>query len=235
MGDAILTRRFSVEPPTVILDQLKLYIDAANSASYPGSGSTVFDLSSSGWNGTFGNGVTYSSDFEGTILFPTNGEGTVNLGQQALYQPNNSPFTVQAFVRFTTQSSSRQMLITRNVSLKSGSPYAWMFGPKSTNQLAVYNGSTWIERPYTQPINQWVNLAVVYNGSQIQYYVNGQPFASPLSFSYSDSTSYNGNLGGYSGTSGMSGYMGPMLYYTKALTASEIAYNFDFFKSRYGL
>ena len=41
----------------IVTDGLKLYLDASNPASYPGSGTTWYDLSGNGNNGTMVNGV----------------------------------------------------------------------------------------------------------------------------------------------------------------------------------
>ena len=35
----------SIGPPSYVTDNLILFLDAGNSASYPGTGSTVFDIS----------------------------------------------------------------------------------------------------------------------------------------------------------------------------------------------
>ena len=47
--------------PLVVTDGLVLYVDAANRKSYPGSGTTVYDLSGYGNNGTLINGVTFNT------------------------------------------------------------------------------------------------------------------------------------------------------------------------------
>ena len=42
----------------IVTDELKLCLDASNPASYHGSGTTWYDLSGNGNNGTMVNGVT---------------------------------------------------------------------------------------------------------------------------------------------------------------------------------
>ena len=54
--------------PRIVRDGLALYLDAANTKSYPGSGTTWKDLSGKGNNGTLTNGPTFSSDDGGSIL-----------------------------------------------------------------------------------------------------------------------------------------------------------------------
>jgi len=50
--------------PSIVRDGLVLYLDAANSKSYPGSGTTFFNLGSSA-DATLVNGPTYSSNNKG--------------------------------------------------------------------------------------------------------------------------------------------------------------------------
>jgi hypothetical protein len=54
--------------PNIITDGLVLYLDAANTKSYPGSGTTWADIAA-GNNGTLINGPTYSSANGGSIVF----------------------------------------------------------------------------------------------------------------------------------------------------------------------
>ena len=48
---------------------LVLAIDFANPKSYPGSGTTVYDLSGNGYNGTLTNGPTFSTEYGGALVF----------------------------------------------------------------------------------------------------------------------------------------------------------------------
>jgi hypothetical protein len=55
--------------PTGIAHRLLLHLDAANQASYPGTGTTWYDLSSAQNNATLRNGVSYSSADGGVLTF----------------------------------------------------------------------------------------------------------------------------------------------------------------------
>jgi hypothetical protein len=55
--------------PRTITDGLVLCLDAGNSKSYPGSGTTWTDLSGRGNNGTLVNGVGYNSGNLGSLVF----------------------------------------------------------------------------------------------------------------------------------------------------------------------
>ena len=55
--------------PSIVTDGLVLCLDAANTKSYPGSGTTWTDISGKGYDGTLTNGPTFSSDNLGCIVF----------------------------------------------------------------------------------------------------------------------------------------------------------------------
>ena len=55
--------------PKIITDGLVLCLDAGNTKSYPGSGTSWSDLSGQGNTGTLVNGPTYSSADGGSIVF----------------------------------------------------------------------------------------------------------------------------------------------------------------------
>lgn len=54
--------------PNIVYDGLRMYLDAANIKSYPGSGSTWFDLSNNNNNGTLSN-TTFDSEVGGCFSF----------------------------------------------------------------------------------------------------------------------------------------------------------------------
>lgn len=55
--------------PRIVTDGLVLCLDAGNVKSYPGSGSTWYDLSGQGNNGVLTNGPTYNSANGGSLVF----------------------------------------------------------------------------------------------------------------------------------------------------------------------
>ena len=55
--------------PKISTDGLVLCLDAANTKSYPGSGTVWSDLSRGGNNGTLTNGPTFNSGNGGSIVF----------------------------------------------------------------------------------------------------------------------------------------------------------------------
>lgn len=62
--------------PNIATNGLILYVDAANTKSYPGSGTTWYDLSGNGNNGTHSGSPTYSTNNFGYMQY-VNGPNTI--------------------------------------------------------------------------------------------------------------------------------------------------------------
>ena len=55
--------------PRIVTDGLVLLLDAGNTKSYPGTGTTWTDISRNGNNGTLTNGPTFDSANGGSLVF----------------------------------------------------------------------------------------------------------------------------------------------------------------------
>ena len=75
--------------PRIIQDGLVLYLDAANTKSYPTTGTTWSDLSRRGNNGTLTNGPTFNSSNGGIIVFDGI-NNYVDFGSSAINQNLNN-------------------------------------------------------------------------------------------------------------------------------------------------
>ena len=87
---------------SIVRDGLVLHLDAANKKSYPGTGTTWNDLSGNGNNGTLINGVGYTTDNNGALVFD-GVDNYVSCGNPALLNFGTSPFTL-SFVCLRTAS-----------------------------------------------------------------------------------------------------------------------------------
>jgi hypothetical protein len=123
--------------PRIVTDGLVLALDAANSLSYPGSGTTWTDLSGKGNNGTLVNGPTFSPTNGGSIVF----DGT----NDYISFPNNPNLDSQAI---TMESWSNPGEVFQNGFLfekgQVNSQYSNFFNDDGTY---VYNQRDLIETP----------------------------------------------------------------------------------------
>ena len=197
---------------------LVMYLDAGNAASYPGSGSTWYDLSGKNNNMTL-NGPTYSSQYGGVLTFTTSQTAVSGLNYSA------SNFSIISGQRYTGGANGRGT---------AGASNNWLFGLYSGYNEAYYaNG--WIYygayggdtnwRIYSGPEN--------YSGNQRSFYVNNVAKA----------TNSTAGSSGFSGLSINSNPYGEnsncqvsfICVYDRVLSTAELTTVYNEFKGRFGL
>ena len=85
----------------VITRGLVLHLDASALESYPGSGTSWYDISGNGNNGTLINGPTFSSSNQGYIIF----DGTNDYVTTADVNHGTSEFTLEVWAYFSALNS----------------------------------------------------------------------------------------------------------------------------------
>jgi hypothetical protein len=212
---------------------LKLYFDASNTSSYPGSGNTLTDLSGNGNNGTLNTGTTFSSVNGGTMVFDGN---TSNLGVQTNFSPTFTDFTVcvwykdngsPAYGRLVDQDYVDGFWLGRN----SSTPNSWGGGIKEASA------------PYgvflTLADSQWHFLTSTRSGTTHTIYGDG--VTNKVSNTVSAAALINSsiNVGVYSGGRNpaqiFKGNIPQVFIYNRALTEPEIMQLFNATKAQYGL
>ncbi len=211
----------------IVTNNLVLHLDAGDSSSYSGSGTTWTDLTGNSNNGTLVNGVSYSSSDGGYLSFD-GGDDRVDFSTYV--QPahtSSTSFTWLIWVYPTSYNNNDVIMGNRNVS---GSTYWTKLTP--TRFEWAYPNHLDNSTNITQ--NQWQNICIVKNGSSFTYYKNGSSIDTMTSTASKDSHPFY--LGG-DPTYGENPAcrISIVAVYDAALTASEVTQNFDATKSRYGL
>lgn len=226
----------------VATDGLILYLDAANTKSYSGSGTVWTDLSGSGNTGTLANGPTYSSSNSGYITFD---------GADDFVYTNNfiaGPTALTICVWFSTTTTNGKKLIGfENNQLGTGSSaYDRMLymGADGKIYFGIYD-VTFNITASTSALNDgnWHYAVGTYGGegTTMRLYIDG--------FSNSTTTSntpvnYNGyfRIGSYaldgwtgSSTGYFNGKISQVSVYNRGLTASEVQQNFNALRGRYNI
>ena len=213
--------------PKVVTDGLVLYLDAANTKSYPGSGTAWSDLSRSGNNGTLTNGPTYNSGNGGSIVF--DGVNDISVHGQSLYVDN---FTIGAWVYKT--SSGIQTIIAKGTSGFVLNFYLRIGG----NSGFWGTNSMFTELDISDlTLSTWNNTVLTYDRTSLKYYLNGTYVNQTLATNIPSSTTSNlivGRLGDFNGQY-WTGRISQTSIYNRALLATEILQNYNATKSRYGL
>jgi hypothetical protein len=161
-------------PSGIVSDGLVLWLDAGITTSYPGSGTTWFDLSGNKNNATIGTGISYSNINGGAIVFPNSNaacSGTFPLNYAG------GGFTMEVWIKHTgTVSTSRiQRYFTMGSSPVEGPVIRHQNSSNSSLHGYIFDASSTfksIDIPNQIYTNTFYNLIVTYDGSNMRLYNN---------------------------------------------------------------
>jgi len=221
---------------SVITPGSVFHLDAGNSASYPGTGSTWTDLAGSGLTTTLYNSPTYSSANGGYLSFaPASSQYAQTSASLSLI----TTWTVEVWHYYKGTNSSGSPCILSEV--WSSTPINFTIGAatgaNTCLQAGYFNGSWYATTTsYSLPSNGWYHIVGTYDGTNIKLYINNvltQTQASsttPASSGLGIRLMRRWDLGDYWG-----GYLAIIRIYGRALQASEINTNYQVSKARFGL
>ena len=230
--------------PSIVTDGLVLCVDAANTKSYPGSGTTWTDISGKGHNGTLINGPTFSSDNMGGIVFDGSNDA-VTLSANSDFDFGTGNFTIDGFANYN--SGNFRTLVCSEHYYASGYNGNWIIRVTNTGALAFasYDGQSneeYSEFSITITSNKWFYFAFVREGTgsnECKFYFNGVLVGS---MTVSKSLSNAGNEGlriGQDLDGPNNNFLGKIsnvkIYKGKGLTATEVLQNYNSHKGRFGL
>lgn len=233
--------------PSFVTTGLVLNLDAGNSASYSGTGTTWTDLSGNGNNGTLFNSVTYNSSNQGALVFNGNGIGNgppnpyVNLPTTTDFNFGTGDFTIEMWTYITTNNPHPNLLtINGNSSFYAAARFGYWQGNFSVSHS--YDGSSWVPNIFSYcpvDVNTWLHIVVSRISGTVKIYVNNvekTSYALPGNL-MANAENQIGQLNfpniGYFNLSGKIAIT--KLFKGKGLTASEVNNHFNLVKSRYGL
>lgn len=215
--------------PSIITDGLVLYLDAANLKSYPGSGTTWFDLSGNSNTCTLingpliiGSGSTTAISFDGA-----NDYGIVNNSPTI----NVSVFSLIAWVKFPTIPFS-------GIGINKEGCYRMFVGESNTTNLSSRISQSWgaLTGPGSTYLlaNTWYYCVITADGSSQRLYLNGVQDFFNSSSAVSSSNSNNLHIATFQGSSYfMNCQMSQISLYNRALSQQEILQNYNATKGRY--
>ena len=217
----------------VVTSGLTLAFDAGNLVSYGGAGTTWYDMTSNGNNGTLTNGVTYSGGTIPSIMLDGIDDYVVKTNVTGL--PNlESNFTIETFVRPTSVTYGNIVVLANSTyNLECQLLY-------QTNRVVVtkFGGTALVTSSVNSvPLNTWNHVVYRQENNTGSIYINGQLNASS-SIVPQSATTTNFILGVYSPIGSpepFGGHYGMVRIYNRALSASEISQNFNTYRRRYGI
>ena len=224
--------------PRIVTDGLVLALDAGNTKSYPGSGTSWSDLSGNSNTGTLTNGPTYSSDDGGYISFDGTNDGVTI--------PDNENFEIGTASSFECWININTVTTNRLPFGKGGTwwfsvGYTTLGGTSGEFNWLANDGSSWItlNTGVTVSANTWYHLVTTWDGTYFRFYANGnlEATSSDLSAKTWSNTTNTVDIGGFVvALQQMTNQkLSVAKIYTKALTAAEVSQNYNALRGRYGI
>lgn len=214
----------------IVTTNLTLKLDAADSASYPGSGTTWTDLVDPQQNITLVNTPTYTASAPSYFSF--NGSNQYGTGSGAVLSSTSYTKSVWFYLNGYADNNL--------VSSASGGHFIFMSGTGSPTTRLYCGHANWSNYgvfPSTATFNlsTWYNATLTFNTTDgMKLYVNGS-----LDSTYTANKSAHGgnsstNIATYGGGNLLNGRIAKVYCYDRSLTASEVTQNWEADKSKFG-
>ena len=244
------------DSPSIVTENLIMHLDAGDSNSYSGSGTTWTDLAGSN-DGTLTNGPTFSNSDGGEIVFDGSDDhvtadnisilssavGTISFWVNI----DSDSGTENDIVSITNNASATQSFLRITADMRSSSDY---IRPK----LVIEGVTKWAAYTSIDSLDQYLGkflyVTIVQNGIEVYCYFNGQ--SETLTFdSSSDKTMWISDIltasspatcmtfggtrrnGSFGSWSAFDGRIADISIYNRALTAAEILQNYRALKGRF--
>jgi len=239
--------------PRIVTDKLVFCVDVANTKSYPGSGTSLYDLSGNNYDGTMTD-VTITSDghmsFNGqnpgsAVAFP---ESNISKDPSLYLGDSSGKLTFECWIN--KQGTNHSTGLDARVMSTDASDYTALTIVQSSDRIRIYvDGSTNLTAPSSYAISNdtWYHIVATYDSSittdAVKIYRNGELIASKdytFSGTYGDGTSkvfaISSNAeSAVAYNNGLNGYIDICRIYGKPLSADEVKQNFNATRGRFGI
>ena len=229
----VTLRGTRVVDASFITQNLVIYLDANNSSSYAGSGTTLNDLSGNGYTHTLSNSNLYT-ELSGVKCFNCSSVGQIITSVSGTIQiPAN--FTYISWVRVRASTSGFRTLLRSN-----GTGGHAIIVNTGTNLLGMWDNTTateFVSSGYNMSAygDVWAQFATVGDASGQTFYINGQQVGSSVAKSVAGEYHYAwGNIQG-AAVDQPWGYLANLELYSTKLTLEQLQQNYWGLKSRFGL
>ena len=224
--------------PRIVTDGLVLCLDAGNTKSYTGTGTTWKDLSGNGSDGSLINTPGYTSDNGGGITF--NGTDERGTFTTPITSTSNQTYEVWTNAIASASASAGFAYILHNNSADTtiGNSYLHIGIEPTQQYVAAFNGRyTVIDSGVTASNSNIVQIILTWDGATQKIYVNSVLKDSELLTGTPQNFSTTTSFGDYRDSSfrPIQGNIYSIKIYNKALSAAEIKQNFNALRGRYGL
>lgn len=214
--------------PSIATSGLILYLDAANSKSYSGSGTTWTDLSGNNNNATSTGSPSYTSGNSGYFSF--SGTQYFSCPSSSSFAFGTGDFAIECWYYPTSFSDYSHLVSLPNQNT---------FGLKanvSNGEIYFYSSAftTYPTTGWTLTLNTWNHVVFVRSSSVAYPYLNGVGYATKSGFT-NNFTAQICNIHNGFGTEFASARMSVVKIYNTALTATQVKNNYNALRGRYGV
>jgi hypothetical protein len=217
--------------PKIVTDGLVFYLDAANTKSYPGSGTTWTDISRTNINGTLTNGPTFNTANGGSIVFDGSND-FVTFGDVAALNFTTT-FSIGCWFRANTTQPSVDSAIIGNLN---GLPYnGYMLWYNSNTVDFYYNSGIRANSTTTIVANIWYHIMGIWTGTAAQIYLNGVLNVSTAQATGPSTGNTLLTVGRYQSDRSFAGNVTLCTAYNRALSAAEVLQNYNATRTRFEL
>jgi hypothetical protein len=228
--------------PKIVTDGLVLALDAANSKSYPGTGTTWYDLSGNGNHGTLNN-------FTGPSAGSTSGYDTNTKLMMFDRHVGTSDGAANNYVNIPNSDSLDNCIITNGMSISfwfRQDVYRCTAMTKWNGSWEVYYCSSLVFRTQgtggsdlstgDTALSGFHNICVTSTATGRLVYVNGVVQATGTNTVSTQNTSNPISIGAYyNGNYAMEGALPYYALYNRELSSDEVLQNYNATKGRFGL
>ena len=218
----------------VVYNGLQLYLDANNTTSYPGTGTTWFDLSGQGNDVAMQNSGSISYTASGGGYFTLTSNGYFNRATTTGVPTGTSAYTFSVWIQKGASWGGNGMI---GVGSSTSTNQTNQFRTTSTNAYVNYwYGNDLAATSSLSPASQWFNAVAQWDGTTRKIWVNGTQLSSAGATGLNVTSSLlqigATNIGG---SEPLQGNIGQALIYNRALTSIEIQQNYTATRTRYGV
>ena len=212
----------------IVTDGLVLHLDAAKRDSYPGSGTTIYDISQSRITGSLMNGASFSGTSKDASIELDGTNDYIDFGNQSLIEDD---FCISIWIK---RDSGKEH-------------YYFTTGYNSAGSILLFSDGNWLNSAATDGrfssypagnIGEIFNMTVTRTNGVAKAYDNGT-LVSTLNYSGSIAQNTRYILGWAiprnKSTAYHEGSFYQMQMYNRGLSADEISQNFNALRGRYGI
>jgi hypothetical protein len=214
----------------IVTNGLVLNLDAAKTDSYPGTGTTWYDISGNNNNGTLTNGPTFSGIGKQASIVFDGGDDYATASSLNLTGITEN-FTFTTVVKFPTFNNGGVIVwqaFSNYWALMTNNNYGaanLTFTTRGTRSQAAVSS--------TLTTNQWYYVVCKREAGVNSLYINDTVYTYTSDVSFPGETLFKIGTGGTAYW--FDGNLALIQLYNRALSATEITQNFNALRSRYGI